>query len=129
MRQASVIASVVALLGLTVGAFALDMPTITTPRNGDALGPNYDITGYIGHRAFMVVITDVVRADTGEMLRSVPGIRHWTEEDGSFHFRCASPRVSIGELETPLTYRVRCFQVAANGAMGPEAIVTCRMAR
>jgi len=93
---------VVMMLCLAVGAFALDTPTINTPRNGDALGPNYDITGSMPSRAFLVVMTDVVRADTGEMLRSVPGIRHWTNNDGSFHFRCASPRVSIGEWDTPL---------------------------
>lgn len=129
MRQTLVVVCVAVLLGLTTGAFALDKPTISMPRNGDALGPSYDITGHMPQRAFLVVMTDVVRADTGEVLRSVPGIRHWTEADGTFRFRCASPRISIGERDTPLTYRIRCFEVAPNGAMGPEAIVTCRMAR
>lgn len=129
MKQLRLTIAVLGCMSLSLAAFALERPTISTPRNGDALGPSYDITGHMPQQAFLVVLTDVVRADTGEVLRTVPGIRHWTEADGTFHFRCASPRVSIGERDTPLTYRIRCFEVAPNGAMGPEAIVTCRMAR
>jgi hypothetical protein len=116
----------IALLGAATAALAMDKPTITAPMAGDTLGPNYDITGSMPYRAFLVVMTDCVRSDTGEVLRSVPGIRHWTNQDGSFHFRCASPRISFGDGSIPLIYRVRCFETNAAGEHGPEATVDCR---
>ena len=122
---------VVALLSLLLSAgavMAMDRPTIQVPAQGAALGPNYDISGSMPHRAFLIVITDCVRTDTGEVLGSVPGIRHWTNSDGNFKFRCASPRVAYGEAGVTLEYRVRCFEATASSGNGPEAVVNCRMA-
>ena len=99
---------------------------VKTPVEGAKLGPNYDVIGTAGHKAFLVVLTDVINADTGETLRTVPGIRHWTEANGNFHFRVASPRVSIGERDTPLKYRVRVFESSANGN-GPETVIEAGM--
>jgi hypothetical protein len=129
LRRLLLFATVVTLLSLAVASFALDKPNVNAPRNGDSLGPSYGIAGYMPYKAFLVVMTDAVRADTGEVLRSVPGIRHWTNDDGTFSFRCASPRVSIGHRETPLVYRVRCFEMTASGVSGPETVITCRMAQ
>ncbi|MEN6641614.1 MAG: hypothetical protein ABFE08_04115 [Armatimonadia bacterium] len=109
-------------------AFALEQPTVTMPQPGAELGPNYDVLGKMPYRAFLVVMTDCIDAKTGLTLRSVPGIRHWTFDDGSFHFRVASPRVSIGEKQTELIYRVRVFESSANGD-GPETAIDCKMAR
>ena len=128
MKRVFLAVLILGLVGLSVAAFAMDKPTLSTPKDGDVLGPNYDVLGSMPYKAFLVVMTDCVRADTGEVLRSVPGIRHWTEKNGSFHFRCASPRVSIGEKGMPLVYRVRVFEMDKDGNNGPEAIVTCRMA-
>ena len=90
-------------LALCAGvALAMDQPTIQAPNEGAVLGPNYDISGSMPYKAFLVVITDCVRTDTGEVLRSVPGIRHWTNRNGHFQFRCSSPRVSLGEAGLPL---------------------------
>lgn len=117
-------------LVLSAGAaMAMETPTIQTPSQGAVLGPNYDIAGSMPYRAFLIVVTDCVRTDTGEVLNSVPGIRHWTNTDGSFKFRCASPRVAIGETGQQLEYRVRCFEASANGGNGPEATVRCTMAQ
>lgn len=117
------------LLGLTATvALALEQPTVTMPQPGAALGPNYDVMGQMPYRAFLVVMTDCIDAKTGLTVRSVPGIRHWTFDDGSFHFRVASPRVSIGEKKTELIYRVRVFESTANGD-GPETTIDCTMAR
>ena len=55
------------------------------------------------------------------------GIRHWTATDGTFHFRVASPRVSVGEKDTKLQYKVRVFEATPNGN-GPETTVMCEMA-
>jgi hypothetical protein len=113
----------------TTAALALEAPTVNIPVAGAALGPNYDVMGSMPYRAFLVVMTDAVNAGTGEVLRSVPGIRHWTADDGTFHFRVASPRVSIGEKDTNLIYRVRVFEATPAGATGPETIIECRMAQ
>lgn len=107
---------------MVLPALALEEPTVTSPREGAALGPNYDVIGSMPYRAFLVVLTDVIRCDTNECVRTIPGIRHWTNDDGSFHFRVASPRVAIGEQELPLAYRVRVFEATAHEA-GPEAMV------
>lgn len=123
--------SVVVLVSLLVfagAALAMDKPTINTPAAGASLGTNYDISGSMPYKALLVVMTDCVRTDTGEVLGSVPGIRHWTNANGSFQFRCASPRIFIGE-DIPLIYRVRCFEVNRSGETGPEAVVECNKAK
>lgn len=117
------------MLAAAGAALAMDKPTIEAPSQGCAIGPNYDISGAMPYRAFLVVITDCVRTDTGEVLGSVPGIRHWTNDDGRFQFRCASPRVSLGDAGLPLQYRVRCFETNASGETGPVAVMDCSMAR
>jgi hypothetical protein len=126
MSRMFVVVLLVSLLVSTGAALAMEKPTIQVPSAGDNLGPNYDISGSMPYRAFLVVMTDCVRTDTGEVLGSVPGIRHWTNNDGHFQFRCASPRVSLGEAGAPLEYRVRCFETKASGDNGPEAVVNCR---
>lgn len=100
---------------LIVGqAMALDQPTVTSPREGATLGPNYDVVGKMPSKAFVVVMTDIVNCDTNETIGSVPGIRHWTDADGSFHFRVAAPRISFGEKEMSISYRVRVFEANPN---------------
>lgn len=130
MRGIAIAVSVVALaLCVTAMAQSADRPTVTTPVEGSALGPNYEIIGSLGHRALMVVLTDVMRVDTGEVLATVPGIRHYNNHDGTFHFRCASPRVSMGDLSQRVTYRVRCFTLDSYGNKGPERVINCTAAR
>lgn len=118
-----------AVLLVAGAALAQSGPMVKTPEVGAKLGPNYDVIGTAGHKAFLIVMTDVVNADTGEVLRSVPGIRHWTTEDGTFHFRAASPRVSIGERDTPLKYRVRVFESSESGTPGTETVIEAGMAQ
>lgn len=121
--------AVLAVLLLAVAVFAQQTaPTVTTPAEGAVLGPNYDIIGASDHRAFLIVMTDVITDDADQtVLRSVPGIRHWTATDGTFHFRVASPRVAIGEKDTKLKYKVRVFEASQDGN-GPETTVMCEMA-
>ena len=128
MRKLSLVVLVLALGLLATQAMAMDKPTVTSPQEGAMLGPSYDVIGSMPYRAFLVVMTDVVNAETNEVLRSVPGIRHWTNQDGTFHFRVASPRVSIGEKDTDLIYRLRVFEKTPQ-EQGPETIVNCRMAQ
>jgi hypothetical protein len=115
------------LLLVAAQAMAMESPVVTTPQEGAALGPNYDIMGTMPYKAFLVLLTDVLIAD-GTVLRTVPGIRHWTAADGTFHFRAASPRVSIGEKDTVVGYRIRIFEATAQET-GPETVINCPMAR
>ncbi len=113
-------------LVLAASAYALPKPTLYQPNEGDVLGPNYDISGTVGERALVVVLTDVLLSDTGRLVGTVPGIRHYSNADGTFSFRCASPRVPMGKREADILYRVRCFVVGPGGQRGPEAVVNCK---
>ena len=124
MRRVRLAVSLMALLEVAATALAMDQPTIQAPAEGAVLGPNYDISGSLPYRALLVVMTDCIRVDTDELVRSVPGIRHWTDGEGRFQFRCASPRIYLGTRVT-LRYRVRCFEANAAGELGPEAVVAC----
>ena len=126
MSRPCLVVLLAGLLGITGSALAMEKPTVQVPNEGDLLGPNYDIVGSMPYKALLVVMTDCVRTDTGELLGSVPGIRHWTRPDGSFHFRCASPRV-FGKPDIHLTYRIRVYETNARRQNGPEAVVTCEM--
>lgn len=77
--------------------------TIGSPRDDDVVGPSTPIYGQCSARAFVVVITDALAAD-GTNLGSVPGIRHWTNDDNSISVRIATPRVSFGDQSLPVTY-------------------------
>jgi hypothetical protein len=125
MKRVLLTLAVLTLLCLATQAFAMDAPKVTTPVEGAVLGPNYDILGSMPYRAFLVLVTDCITAD-GEVLRTVPGIRHWTNDDGTFHFRAASPRVSIGEKQTVVSYRIRIFEMKGD-QKGPETVINCQM--
>jgi|LSQX01.1.fsa_nt_gb hypothetical protein len=128
MRKAVVITLMVVAVSLWgLAAQAMEKPEVYMPKDGQLLGPNFDIMGRMPAKAFLIVMTDVIISDTGEMIKSVPGIRHWTEPDGTFHFRCASPRVAIGEKDTQLNYRIRVFEASASGDTGPETVIEGKM--
>ncbi len=104
MFRALTMLAVVALL--VAGGAALAEVTITSPQDGDVVGPSTPIRGYCSQRAFVVVITQVMSA-AGEQVGMVPGIRHWTNDDNSIRVRIATPRISFGEKWEPLTYVIR----------------------
>jgi len=102
-------------------------PTVTTPKNGDRIGPAIDVNGNLGHYGLIVVITDVYKTAGNEKVASIPGIRHYTEKDGSFAFHVATPRNAWGEKD-PLTYKVRVLELKGPGNPGPETVITCTAA-
>jgi len=126
MRTMLLLLTLIVLLAASQ-ALAMEKPVVTTPTEGAALGPSYDIAGSMPYRAFLIVLTDVITVETREVLRTVPGIRHWTNMDGAFQFRVASPRVSIGDKDTRVMYRVRVFEASPEGK-GPETVIMCKMA-
>lgn len=104
---------VVTLLVLAVAASA--SVTVGSPTDGQTVGPNTPIFGQCSQRAFVVIISDVMAAD-GTKIGSVPGIRHWTNDDNSIGVRIATPRVVFGDKGEPVTYliHVRAYTTPEN---------------
>ncbi len=94
---------------------------VTSPRNGDRVGPSVEIVGRATPGALIVIWTEVYKQKTGEFVEKVPGIRHKTQPDGTFHFRVATPRIFMGP-ETPLVYKLKIKQVTAAGESQPVTI-------
>ena len=102
--------------------------TLTAPAEGQTVGPSTSITGTCSQRAFLIVTTDVNLAN-GETLGSVPGIRHWTNDDNSISVRISTPRLFTQPNEK-LTYiiHVKAYSSAEKSTGEPdlgEAQVTC----
>jgi hypothetical protein len=128
MMKALPVVLVLLVLWAAGAAMALEAPQVQSPQEGAALGPNYDVAGSLAHKGLVVVITDVINTDTNVVLGSVPGIRHWTEADGRFLVRVASPRVAVGVKDTPLAYRIRIFE-ATKDEVGPETVINATKAQ
>ena len=102
--------------------------SITSPTEGQSVGPSTPITGMCSQRAFLVVITDV-NMESGELLGSIPGIRHWTNDDNSISVRISTPRIYTQPNEK-LTYiiHVKAYSSAEKVTGAPdlgESQVTC----
>ena len=98
--------------------------TLLTPRDGEVVGPSVVVSGRAQPGVLVVIYTAPGRPDTGEELKNVPGARRQTEPDGSFSVRIALPRVSFGETDTPVGYRVRAYVARQDGQKGPETEVS-----
>lgn len=122
----------ISALGAAASGLTMQAPpggvTLTQPRDGDVAGPSIEVKGRAAPGEVIVIFTVVFNAATGEKLRTVPGIRHRTEEDGAFSFRIATPRLSFGNAENPppLSYEVHVHTVRADGSKGPETLVKLR---
>jgi hypothetical protein len=123
MRKFATFALVGLLALATVVAFAQG-PTVTTPKEGDRVGPNIDVAGNLGHRGLIVIVTDAYRSDTNAKISSVPGIRHYTKDDGSFAFRVATPR-RASDINASVVYKVRVYEMKGPDNPGPETVITC----
>jgi hypothetical protein len=69
--------------------------TIGSPKDGDVVGPSTPVIGQCSQRAFCIVVSDVMSAD-GTKIGTVPGIRHWTNDDNSLNVLIATPHVVFG---------------------------------
>lgn len=96
--------------------------TITSPQDGDIAGPATEVIGHTDPEALVIIWTVIYNKDTGEKLRSVPGIRHKAEENGDFHFRIATPRIAFGDKDTRVRYEIHA-QIVTPNYKGPEAVV------
>ena len=125
IRKAGLL-SVVLLLALAVAVWA--SVTLSYPVQVQTVGSNTDVRGMASQKAFMIVYSEVYRGDNNAYVKRVPGIRHWTQDDGSFAFRIATPLVFRGP-STKLHYKIhaRAYSQPSAGTEAPdlgEAVVT-----
>jgi hypothetical protein len=98
-------------------------PIVYAPRNGDLVGTRTEVSIQSTPGVMQVIWTEVKRTDTGEVLRSVPGIRHLTKADGSYSGAIATPRIAIGDEGVQLRYEIH-FRNGPNEG-DPVTVVTC----
>ena len=98
-------------------------PIVYSPRNGDRLGTRTEFSIKATPGVLQEIWTQVKRADTGEVLRKVPGIRHLPKADGTYQGAIATPRVALGDRTVQLRYEIH-FRNGTN-AGDPETVVTC----
>ena len=109
----------------STAAAAPDAVVVTSPKNGDIVGPSIEIVGKAPVGELIVIFTNVFNADTGEKLRTVAGIRNRASATGDFTFRIATPRPSFGTVDTPpaLRYELHAHIARADGTTGPDTVV------
>ena len=71
--------------------------------------------------SLVIIVTEVYDQDTGALLGKIPGIRHRPNQDGSFHFRVATPRIFMG-TETQLVYKMNVKAVTEQQTYGPVVV-------
>ena len=103
MRRGALVMTVAMLVVVATGVWAV--VTIAYPVQGQTVGSSTPVKGMVSQKAFLVIYSDIYRCDTNEHVRRVPGIRHWTKDDGSFAVRIATPRV-FADPSIELTYKI-----------------------
>ncbi len=100
-------------------------PMVATPSTCSSLGPSVDISGNLGHRGLVVVLTDISPSDESAAAAVIPGIRHWTDANGNFAVRVAVPRAILGQSVIPTQASIRVFEQIGPNNRGPETDLTC----
>jgi hypothetical protein len=96
-------------------------PTVLAPQEGDNVGTRVDVSIKTTPGVLQVIWTVVKDAGTGEVLRTVPGIRHLPNDDGTYQGGIATPRISFGEKQVPVKYDLH-FRNGPNDG-DPETVV------
>jgi len=68
-------------------------PVVTSPTEGETMGPDATVRGQTVPGALVIIVTRVHKRDTGELIKTVPGIRHNVGGNGAFEYRIAIPVV------------------------------------
>jgi hypothetical protein len=128
-RTLTILAVLLLLLAMTC---AWADVTITAPADGSQVGPSTVVTGAASQRAFLVIYSEVKSGD--DLVGTVPGIRHWTNDDNSYNVKISTPRLYLRSTDpnapTQLTYviHVRAFSQPPQDPMATpdlgEAMVT-----
>ncbi len=100
-------------------------PIITSPQNGDTVGPATMVVGtaQLQGDGVIVIQTQVYDQLNGDFIKMVPGHRHKLNPDGSFALLVATPLISFG-VKRPLRYEIHAFTATRDGDKSPHAIVT-----
>ena len=71
----------------------LAAPTVTSPTEGERMGPDATVRGQTVPGALVVIVTRVYKKEGDEFIKMVPGIRHNVGGNGAFEYRIAIPVV------------------------------------
>ena len=96
MRTATILV-VLSLLLVVAAVVHADPPTIAKPADGDTVGPSVTVSGNAPGAASVNVWTECHDAADSRLLKSVPGLKHAANADGSYEVRIATPRIYFGE--------------------------------
>jgi hypothetical protein len=113
-----------ALILLALAAVALadnPAPTVLTPKEGDKVGTRIDFSITTTPGVLQVIWTVVKNADTGEVLSTVPGIRHYPKDDGTYAGGIAAPHVDFGDKTVAIKYELH-FRNGPNDG-DPQTVV------
>jgi hypothetical protein len=109
------------LLAFAVAAYA-DPPTIAGPQEGAEVGPSVTVEGTAPGANQINVWTEVHNADTDQLLKSVPGLKHAIGDDGKFNVRIATPRIYFG-AEIKLRYEIHAQSSHGTDVIGEAKVV------
>ncbi len=96
-------------------------PVVLVPREGDRVGTRIDFSIKTTPGVEQVIYTIVHKADTGEVISNVPGIRHLPNPDGTYQGGIATPRLVVEGKKIPVWYEVH-FRNGPNDG-DPETVV------
>jgi hypothetical protein len=114
------VASVALVVGAGVASAQDAAPVVSFPRAGDLVAPRIEVSLQASPRTLQVIWTDAFRADTGEFITSVPGIRHLSDAKGAYRGAVAGPRVYLG-LSVPVRFEMHLRNGANQG--DPETVI------
>ncbi len=95
---------------------------ITSPVEGQRVPPRIEVYGTAPGGTMIVVNTEARAQDDGHLLKTVPGLRHSVNADGSWHVAVAAPILPANVAE-PLYYVVKAYYTTP-GFKSPEVKVT-----
>ena len=95
---------------------------ITSPTEGQRVPPRIEVYGTAPGGTMIVVNTEARAQDDGHLLKTVPGLRHSVNADGTWHVAVAAP-VLPSNVAKPLYYVVRAYYTTP-GFTSPAVSVT-----
>ncbi|MCD6359761.1 MAG: copper amine oxidase N-terminal domain-containing protein [Armatimonadetes bacterium] len=94
---------------------------ITSPVEGQIVGPRIEVYGTAPAGSMIVVNTEARARANGSLLKVVPGLRHSVGDDGTWHVAVAAPVLPANVAE-PLYYVVKAYYQTP-GYRSPEVSV------
>ena len=83
--------------------------TISQPAEGALIGPRVEVMGTAPGGSLLILETEVRAQDDDELIRVVPGIRHYVPASGNWHFAIAAPSLPLNLQDEGLYYIIRGY--------------------